>query len=103
MPNHIAGAISWVEKGRVPDRVVRFGIRRLLKDRLTEMKAGDRAATARLTREFIAAMHAAELAPLADKANEQPYELPAGFFAEVLGNHRKYSSGYWPASDFTLD
>ena len=103
MSNHIAGAIDWVEKGLVPDRVVRFGIRRLLKDRLTEMGAGDRAATAQLTRDFIAAMHGAELAPLADKANEQHYELPAGFFGEVLGSHRKYSSGFWPAADCTLD
>jgi cyclopropane-fatty-acyl-phospholipid synthase len=103
MSNHVAGAIAWVEKGLVPDRVVRFGIRRLLKDRLSEMGAGDRAATARLTRDFIAAMHGAELAPLADKANEQHYELPADFFAKVLGNHRKYSSGYWPAPGLTLD
>jgi cyclopropane-fatty-acyl-phospholipid synthase len=67
------------------------------------MGAGDGAATARLTRNFIAAMHGAELAPLADKANEQHYELPAGFFGEVLGSHRKYSSGFWPAADCTLD
>jgi len=103
MSNHIAGAIGWVEKGLVPDRVVRLGIRRLLRARLAELGGGDSAATATRTREFIAAMHGAEMAPMADKANEQHYELPAAFFAEVLGGHRKYSSGYWPAGARTLD
>ena len=103
MPKHIAGAIGWVEKGLVPDRLVRLGIRRLLKARLGELGDGDSAAIARLTRDFIIAMHGAELAPLADQANAQHYELPAAFFGEVLGVHRKYSSGYWPAGADTLD
>lgn len=103
MPQHMAGAIRWVEKGWVPDRVVRFGIRRLLKDRLAELHSGDGAATARLTREFIAAMRGAELAPLPEKANEQHYEVPAAFFGEVLGTHRKYSSCYWPEGIDTLE
>ena len=42
-------------------------------------------------------LQAAELAPLAHKANEQHYEVPAEFFAQVLGPHRKYSSCWWPA------
>ncbi|MDM0068751.1 cyclopropane-fatty-acyl-phospholipid synthase family protein [Variovorax sp. J31P207] len=103
MQNQIAGAIGWVEKGRVPDRVVRFGIRRLLKARLAELGDGDPATSARLTRDFIASMRSAALAPLADMANAQHYELPADFFGAVLGGHRKYSSGYWPAADCTLD
>ena len=102
MPQDMAGAIRWVEKGRVPDRIVRFGIRRLLNERLAELQSGDTAATARLTREFIAGMRGAELAPMPDKANEQHYEVPAAFFREVLGEHRKYSSCYWPEGVSTL-
>jgi cyclopropane-fatty-acyl-phospholipid synthase len=34
---------------------------------------------------------------LADRANEQHYEVPAEFFDLVLGPRRKYSSCYWPA------
>jgi len=41
-------------------------------------------------------MNAAELAPLPHKANEQHYEVPAAFYAAALGEHRKYSSCYWP-------
>ncbi len=40
-------------------------------------------------------MASAEIAPLPHKANEQHYEVPAAFFAKVLGPHRKYSSCYW--------
>jgi len=95
-------AIHWVEKGLVPDSVVRFGIRRLLSERLVEVGAGDPARTQALQRNFIEGMRAAELAPLPDKANEQHYELPADFFGEVLGAHRKYSSCYWPEGVSTL-
>lgn len=96
MPAATARAIHWVEQGLVPDRVVRVGIRRLLKERLEEMRSGDAAVQAELTQQFLAAMGQAELAPLAHKANEQHYELPPAFFAAVLGPHRKYSSCFWP-------
>ncbi|MDM0011290.1 cyclopropane-fatty-acyl-phospholipid synthase family protein [Variovorax sp. J22P168] len=99
----VAGAIRWVERGRVPDRLVRMGIRRLLKDRLEELGSGDRTARARRTHEFVAAMRGAELAPLPAMANAQHYELPAAFFDAVLGGHRKYSSAYWPDDAQTLD
>ena len=103
MPTRTATAVHWVEQGRVPDRVVRLGIQRLLKARLAELRDGDAAATAALTEAFVAAMAAAPIAPLPDKANEQHYELPEAFFVAVLGPHRKYSSGFWPGRDATLE
>ena len=102
MPQDIALAIRWVEKGLVPDTVVRRGIRRLLKDRLHELQAGNALAVAELTQDFVARMGKANLAPLPEKANEQHYELPAAFFAAVLGPHRKYSCCWWPAEASTL-
>lgn len=89
-------ALRWAEQGRLPDRVVRSGIRHLLRQRLAELHSGDAEAGARITQEFLAQMRAAELAPLPEKANEQHYEVPAAFFAQVLGPHRKYSSCHWP-------
>jgi cyclopropane-fatty-acyl-phospholipid synthase len=103
MTQHMAGAIRWVEKGLVPDRVVRFGIRRLLNARLAEIGGGDDATTRKLTGEFVRAMRGAQLAPLPEKANEQHYEVPAAFFGGVLGGHRKYSSCYWPDGVSTLE
>lgn len=98
-----AAAIRWVEQGRVPDRLVRHGIRRLLRDRLAELHSGNAAQTAAITQAFVRSLSGAALAPLPDKANAQHYELPAAFFSEVLGPHRKYSSGYWPEGTHTLE
>jgi len=103
MSNRTATAVHWVEQGLVPDRVVRLGIQRLLKARLAELHDDDAVATAALTEAFIADMAEAAIAPLPDKANEQHYELPAAFFAAVLGPRRKYSSCFWPDREATLD
>lgn len=102
MPQTTELAIRSVEQGLVPDRLVRLGIRRLLKARLAELHDGAAAETAEITRAFVHGMRAAELAPLAEKANEQHYEVPAGFFGAVLGPHRKYSSCFWPEGAATL-
>jgi len=95
MPNATARAVSWVEQGLVPDPVVRLGIRRLLKERLVEVHADDAQAEGSIAQAFIDEMRAAPIALVPEKANEQHYEVPAAFFAHVLGPHRKYSSCYW--------
>ena len=88
-------AINWTEQGLVPDSVIRGGIRRLLRARLAQLRADDAQHVAETTASFIAEMHAAPIAPLPRKANEQHYELPPEFFAHVLGPNRKYSCCYW--------
>jgi len=95
-------AIDWVEQGLVPDAVVRAGIRRLCERRLAEIAAGDCAAAADATEEFVNAMDVSEIAPLPHLANEQHYEVPAGFFGLALGPRRKYSSAWWPEGTATL-
>ena len=102
MPDSTALAVNWVEQGLVPDRVVRLGIRRLLKARLAELNDDDVAAAADLTSAFIRELRGAPLALLPEKANEQHYEVPAEFFGQVLGPHRKYSGCLWPAGASTL-
>ncbi|MEO7056437.1 MAG: cyclopropane-fatty-acyl-phospholipid synthase family protein [Caldimonas sp.] len=103
MSNRTAAALRWIERGRVPDGVVRLGIRRLLTARLAELHDDDAAATAALGEVFVREMREAPIAPLPEKANEQHYALPAAFFAAVLGPHRKYSSCFWPADAVTLE
>ncbi|QPF74514.1 class I SAM-dependent methyltransferase [Roseateles sp. DAIF2] len=100
--DNTARAINWIEQGLVPDGAVRLGIRRLLRQRLAELRSGDAEAGARIAEEFIEAMQQAPLAPLPEKANEQHYELPAEFFAAVLGPQRKYSCCWWPEGVQTL-
>jgi cyclopropane-fatty-acyl-phospholipid synthase len=42
------------------------------------------------------------IALVPEKANEQHYEVPAAFYERVLGDHLKYSCGYWPSGVTTL-
>jgi cyclopropane-fatty-acyl-phospholipid synthase len=96
-------ALRLTETGRVPDPLVRAGIRALLAQRRREVSGDDAAEAGRLHEAFARAMHEAPVAPLPHKANEQHYELPPAFFEAVLGPRRKYSSCWWPAGTATLE
>jgi len=96
-------AVDWVEQGLMPDRLVRAGIRRLLRERLTEIRATDTVEAASRCAAFFEQIATAPIAVTPDLANAQHYEIPAAFFAEVLGLHRKYSSCWWPEGVVTLD
>ena len=102
MSQSTARAFGWVEQGLVPDRVVRLGIRRLLKDRLAEMHVHDAEAAEAMSQAFVESMRHAAVALVPEKANEQHYEVPAEFFEHVLGPHRKYSSCHWGPGVETL-
>ena len=91
-----ASSISWIERGLLPDPLIRAGIRRLCEQRLTEIAANDAESASLATEQFVQALRLAEIAPLPQLANEQHYEVPAEFFQHVLGPHRKYSSAWWP-------
>ena len=88
-------SINWVEQGYVPDAIVRKGIRRLLKQRLVEINAGDTEVSTNSKNLFIQAMKLSQIALSPEKANEQHYEVPAEFYEYVLGDHSKYSCCYW--------
>lgn len=102
MRNAAQLAIDLTEKGLAPDWAVREGIRRLLRERLREIRVDDAEAAAQLTEDFVAAMNAAPVALVPEKANEQHYEVPSSFYDLALGPHRKYSSGYWTPEANTL-
>jgi cyclopropane-fatty-acyl-phospholipid synthase len=96
-------AINWTEQGFVPDAAIRAGIRRLLRQRLAEIRADDAEAASGQIEDFVTAMRLAPVALVPEKANEQHYEVPAAFYAHALGRHRKYSSCYWPEHVASLD
>lgn len=87
----------------VPDRVIRHGIRRLLESKRQEIHADDIEHAATLTNRFVAMMDSAPIALVPELANEQHYEVPAAFFEQVLGQHRKYSCSHWSADVTNLD
>lgn len=95
-------AIQLVERGLVPGIVLRRGIRSLLKQRVEEERerqAGGRdVALAKWAEE----LRSSPIALVPELANEQHYEVPAAFFEQVLGPHRKYSSAFYERSTSTL-
>lgn len=95
----IALAINAAERAPIPDSVTLAGIDFLCartKRRLAETPAEAEAEFARTMSDFPVATHT-------DAANEQHYEVPAEFFALVLGPQRKYSSCLYPTATTTLD
>jgi cyclopropane-fatty-acyl-phospholipid synthase len=81
-------AIALAERGLVPDVVVRAGIRALLRRRLRDVSGADAAS-------FLRAMADGPIAIGSAAANVQHYEVPAAFFAAILGPRLKYSACLW--------
>jgi cyclopropane-fatty-acyl-phospholipid synthase len=84
-----------LERGYLPDALIRFGIRRLLRQRLATEDAGSPEAQAARLMTFIRTLKASPIAINTADANAQHYELPREFFEHVLGPHLKYSCGYY--------
>jgi len=96
-------AVDWTETGLVPDGAIRAGIRRLLRQRLAEIRADDAEAAGEALEAFVAGMDASPVALLPELANAQHYEVPAEFFAHALDARRKYSACYWAPETTSLD
>jgi len=93
-------ALRLVEQGKVPDFVVRWGIRRLLAERLRIEDKGGAEANAQALQKYIEGLKKSPVAIAVDKANEQHYEVPAGFYLKALGPRLKYSCCWWtPETD----
>jgi cyclopropane-fatty-acyl-phospholipid synthase len=84
-----------LERGLVPDALVRIGIRRLLRERLVEEDRGGPEAQQAHRAQLIESLRTSPIAIHTDRANEQHYELPPAFFERVLGPHLKYSCCYY--------
>jgi cyclopropane-fatty-acyl-phospholipid synthase len=87
-----------IESGRVPDPILRAGIRAACAARLRRERR--RPPDAR--RVFLEQLRASPIAARVEKANEQHYEVPPAFFELVLGPRLKYSSCLWPDGVDTL-
>ncbi len=91
-----AFAVHWAEQGRLPDALIRAGIRKIVRARRRSLDQADRQAAGTATRAFGQRLRAEPIAVLTEAANAQHYELPAEFFGLVLGAQRKYSCAWWP-------
>lgn len=91
------------ENGTLPDSVCRAGIRKLLKQRLQSIESGGVEKQQAGFRDFLSDCRNSPIAVVPELANEQHYEVPAGFFEAVLGTHLKYSCCEWLPETRTLD
>lgn len=91
-----------VEANLVPDFLVRFGIRQLLKASLRESDKGSFELNVAEKLAYVKDLKTRVIAQSTQEANEQHYEVPADFYQTCLGEWRKYSCGYWPGGVSTL-
>ena len=93
-----SGVIGLAERMPLPDIVIRTAIQQLCSRTAARLARADTRGDACLARE----MAARAIAEHTTVANAQHYELPAAFFAHVLGPNRKYSSCFYRSGASTL-
>ncbi|KAJ7497735.1 S-adenosyl-L-methionine-dependent methyltransferase [Mycena latifolia] len=93
----------WLDRGLVPDFILRRVIRALLRQRLHEIDQGSFEANHAAKMKWIEDVRArVQIAELTEKANEQHYEVPTEFILSTLGPYAKYSSCLYPTGKETL-
>jgi cyclopropane-fatty-acyl-phospholipid synthase len=92
-----------LERNLLPDFLIRFGIRRLLAQRLREENKGSTEAQQKHLLELIVELKSSPIAIETRAANAQHYEVPTRFYQLCLGQRLKYSGAFWPVGVNTLD
>ncbi len=95
--------VELAERGVLPDVAIRYGIRRLVGQRLASESRGGPEQRQERFEALVAALGRLPVAVATRAANEQHYELPAELYRLVLGSHLKYSACLWPPGVDTLD
>jgi cyclopropane-fatty-acyl-phospholipid synthase len=94
----ISSVIGTAERVPLPDLVIRAAVQRLCSRTATRLARGNAESDA----VFADDMAARAIAEYTDAANAQHDEVPAAFFALVLGPNRKYSSCFYKEPESTL-
>jgi cyclopropane-fatty-acyl-phospholipid synthase len=95
----IESVINAAERVDLPDWLTAAGVEFLVSRTGRRLQTVDEVEEAR----FFETMRAYPIAVHTEEANQQHYEVPAEFFAEVLGVRRKYSCCYYENSNETLN
>lgn len=82
--------------------MIRTGIRRLLRDRLTSIQAQSTTEATQDKMNYVAKLRTSPIAVATDTANEQHYEVGTGVLAACLGPRMKYSCCRYPTGKETL-
>ena len=94
----VSRIIGTAEHVPLPDAVIRSAIQRLCARTATRLALSDAHSDAAFAGEMVFR----RIAEHTDAANAQHYEVPAAFFALVLGPNRKYSSCFYKEPESTL-
>jgi len=94
----VSRMIGTAERVPLPDLVIRAAVQRLCSRTATRLASGNAESDAFFADE----MAARAIAEHTEEANAQHYEVPAAFFAKVLGPNRKYSSCFYKEPESTL-
>lgn len=94
----VSRIIGTAERVPLPDLVVRAAVQRLCSRTATRLASG----TAETDAAFADEMAARAIADHTDEATTRHDEVPAAFFALVLGPNRKYSSCFYKEPESTL-
>src|SRR5215470_11043364 len=94
----MSAIIDTAERVPLPDTIVRAAIHRLCSRTAVRLASGSRERDAA----FASEMAHRAIAEHTEAANTQHYEVPAAFFAYVLGPNRKYSSCFYKSDASTL-
>ncbi|EIW63484.1 S-adenosyl-L-methionine-dependent methyltransferase [Trametes versicolor FP-101664 SS1] len=93
-----------LDKGAVPDFILRPVIRALCRQRLREIDLGSFEANYAAKMKWIEGVRArTKIADLTEKANEQHYEVSTLFMLSCLGPYAKYSCCLYPTGKETLE
>ena len=95
--------LSLVEKNIIPDSLIRFKIRQLLRLRLKEESVGNNESRQERFMNLLDELKSSPIAVNTTDANEQHYEVPTEFYRMVMGKHLKYSCGYWKHKNTSQD
>lgn len=92
---------KWIVQNKLPDPLLRQGIRRLLRQRLIEEDKGDPEAQQTHLSQLIDQLRSSPIALY--PGNGQHPEPPAAFYRYCLGKYLKFSCGYWKPDTADLD
>jgi cyclopropane-fatty-acyl-phospholipid synthase len=94
----VSRIIGTAERVPLPDVIIRAAVQRLCSRAATRLASGNAESDAWFADE----MAARAIAGYTQEANTRHYEVPAAFFAHVLGPNRKYSSCFYNEPKSTL-
>jgi len=94
--------IKLTELGLIPESILRIAIKKLLKQRLSEIPTNPEQRASQKAN-FLEELQSSPIALSTELANEQHYEVPPAFFQQIMGTYLKYSCGWFEENTSSLD